>query len=146
MSQTNVLDTTENCRYCLMCRHLCPVGNITHNEALTPHGWAQMIAAEKRGLMEWSEQSVDALYMCADCGTCESHCVTDQPLPNAIAAARSNLVETGLAPASVKQVAERLSSSPNLFTGRQEEAPPGKGKIALFAGDEAEGAAQTCLI
>lgn len=138
MSQSNVLDTTENCRYCLMCRHLCPVGNTTHNEALSPHGWAQMVASEQRGLMEWTSDSIDALYKCADCGNCESHCVTDQPLPNAIAEARARLVEKDLVPNSVKQVSDKLKSSTNLFNGQKVESPSGKGEYALFAGDEAD--------
>ncbi len=138
MTQTNALDTTENCRYCLMCRHLCPVGNLTHNEALSPHGWAQMVASERRGLLEWNEQSIDALYKCADCGQCESHCVTDQPLPNAIAAARTLLVENGKAPEEVKQLAEMLTASSNLYNGQVPQPPSGKGDIALFIGDEAD--------
>ncbi|MEX0769218.1 MAG: (Fe-S)-binding protein [Balneolaceae bacterium] len=138
MSQTKVLDTTENCRYCLMCRHLCPVQITTKNEALSPHGWAQMVASERRGLMEWDNESIDAMYKCADCGNCESHCVTDQPLPNAIAAARTLLVEKDLVPESVKQISDKLKSSSNLYNGQEVEPPSGKGEVALFIGDEAD--------
>ena len=26
-------EATEGCRYCLMCRHVCPVTRVTYNEA-----------------------------------------------------------------------------------------------------------------
>ena len=58
----NAIDVTERCRHCLMCRHVCPVGNITRMETLTPHGWAQLVALERRGLSTWNKETVDALY------------------------------------------------------------------------------------
>src|SRR5690606_13132360 len=97
----NPIDATELCRHCLMCRHVCPVGNITRMETLTPHGWAQLVALERRGLSTWNPETVDALYKCADCGSCRAHSVYSTPLPEAIAAARASLVEQGLAPTLV---------------------------------------------
>ncbi|MEX2600835.1 MAG: (Fe-S)-binding protein [Balneolaceae bacterium] len=138
MSSNSILDTTENCRHCLMCRHLCPVGNITHNETLTPHGWGQLIAMERRGLLEWDSGTIDALYQCADCGNCESHCVTDQPLPDAIAEARTRLASAGTAPESVLAVARKLDSSSSLYNGDSVQLPTSSGEYALFAGDEAD--------
>ena len=29
MAIENVIATTDNCRYCLMCRHVCPLGHVT---------------------------------------------------------------------------------------------------------------------
>ncbi len=91
-----VLLTTENCRYCLMCRHICPVTRVTYSEATSPHGWALAIASVRRGLLEWNAETADLLYQCADCGACQGACVTNQPLPEAIVAARAELVERGL--------------------------------------------------
>ena len=87
MQLTNPSAATDNCRYCLMCRHVCPVGHVTNLEPLTPHGWGLTIASVQRGLMTWNTETVGVLYHCADCGTCRANCVTDQPLPEAIAAA-----------------------------------------------------------
>lgn len=106
--------TTEYCRYCLMCRHVCPVGNVTQREALTPHGWGLTIASVKRGLLEWNAETVGSLYSCADCGMCRAHCVTDQPLPDAIAAARAQVVEAGLAPIQVEVVRALLHEKQRL--------------------------------
>src|SRR5213593_2759229 len=99
--EQGVIATTEGCRYCLMCRHVCPVTRVTYNEATSPHGWALEIASVRRGLLQWNAETTDLLYQCADCGLCQAFCVTDQPLPQAIVAARAAVVATGHAPPAV---------------------------------------------
>ena len=131
----SVIDTTENCRHCLMCRHMCPVGHVSHLESLTPHGWGQVVASEKRGLLTWNAATVDVMYSCADCGVCQSHCVTDQPLPDAIAAVRANLVRDGLAPQAVTELRERLAEWGNPYAEKKPTALTGNGDYALFVGD-----------
>jgi len=133
----NVIETTENCRYCLMCRHTCPVGLGTHNETLTPHGWGLIIASVKRGLLTWNAQTVDALYSCADCGNCRAHCVFDQPLPHAIAAARAEVAAQNLAPAVVYELNELFKKWGNPYQPQAPEPLGGSGNVALFVGDEA---------
>src|SRR5215471_12888139 len=100
----DIILTTEGCRYCLMCRHVCPVTRVTYNEATSPHGWALTIASVRRGLLDWNAETADLLYQCADCGLCESFCATDQPLPYAIVAARAEIAAAGHAPAAVAMV------------------------------------------
>lgn len=137
MQIENPIDTTENCRYCLMCRHVCPVGHVTRLETLTPHGWGLTIQSVKRGLLAWNEDTVTALYSCADCGTCRAHCVTDQPLPTAIAAARAEVVAAEGAPEAVRRVGEMLSEWSNPYQEQSPAAAEGTGEVALFVGDEA---------
>lgn len=134
--QAEILDVTEHCRYSLMCRHVCPVGNLTRLETLTPHGWAQLIALERRGLSSWNKETIEALYKCADCGNCRSHCVSSQPLPEAIVAARAALVDQGNTLAEVEEVAERLGQWENPYKRTRPEPSTGEGAVALFAGDE----------
>ena len=81
---TDVKQITELCRYCLMCRHTCPITHVTHTEATSPHGWGILVASVERGITKWNEENVNVLYQCSDCGMCQAHCVTDQPLPLAI--------------------------------------------------------------
>src|SRR5436305_11892054 len=88
-------------RYCVMCRHVCPVERMTKREATSPHGWALLIASVDRGLAEWDGDTVDTLYQCADCGLCQANCATNRPLPATIVAARASVVEQGAMPASV---------------------------------------------
>lgn len=129
--------TTDNCRYCLMCRHVCPVGHVTRLETLTPHGWGLLIASERRGLISWNASSVEKLFSCADCGACRAHCVTDQPLPNAIAAARAEVVERALAPKAVYAANEALLKWGNPYRPTAPASVSDTGEIALFVGDEA---------
>lgn len=118
-----------------MCRHMCPVGHVSHLETLTPHGWGQVVASEKRGLISWNDSTVDVMYSCADCGVCQSHCVTDQPLPDAIAAVRAKLVQDGLAPSMVDTLKEQLGHWGNPYENKAPEPPEGKGDYALYVGD-----------
>ena len=132
----NVIDVTERCRHSLMCRHVCPVGNITRMETLTPHGWAQLVALERRGLSTWNAETVDALYKCADCGNCRTHCVYSNPLPEGIAAARAVVVEKGLALPIVYELGKILQEWENPYVRQRPEAAQGTGDVALFVGDE----------
>lgn len=137
MQLTNPSAATDNCRYCLMCRHVCPVGIVTHNETLTPHGWALTIASVKRGLFDWNSETVNTLYSCADCGLCNAHCVTDQPLPEAIAAARAEVAAQNLAPAVSYALNDALVTWGNPYTQEAPHPVEGQGEYALFVGDDA---------
>jgi Fe-S oxidoreductase len=122
-----------------MCRHVCPVGHVTARETLTPHAWALTIESVRRGQLAWNRETADILYACADCGLCRTHCVTDQPLPDAIVAARAEIVRAGAAPDAVRAYREQIAG------GREARArdagsgiQPGRARGAvprvLFAG------------
>jgi Fe-S oxidoreductase len=137
--------TIENCRYCLMCRHVCPVGHVTRRETLTPHGWGLTIASVQRGLLTWNQDTVDVLYSCADCGTCRAYCVTDQALPDAIAATRTEVAAQSLAPAAVYEVHKALQEWSNPYERQVPERVIGQAEIALFVGDDAKYLCPTAL-
>jgi Fe-S oxidoreductase len=137
MGQQNTNAIIENCRYCLMCRHVCPVGHVTRKETLTPHGWGLTIASVKRGLLTWNPETVDVLYFCADCGTCRAFCVTDQALPDAIAATRAEVAGRGLAPAAALEIHQAIQEWSNPYEKKKPEAARGEGEFALFVGDDA---------
>lgn len=130
--------TTDYCRYCLMCRHVCPVGHITRLETLTPHGWGLTIASVQRGLLAWNIETVDVLYSCADCGLCQANCATDQPLPDAIAGARAEVTAQQLAPAIVYEIGKMLKNYENLYEKQRPARATGTGAVALFIGDDAQ--------
>jgi Fe-S oxidoreductase len=134
----NVIDTIDNCRYCLMCRHIASVEYVTHKETLSPHGWALVIASVQRGLLEWNQETVDVIYSAPDHGNSRAHCVTDQPLPEAIAAVRAEIVSQQLAPPIVYQIDERLREFGTPFANRKPGVVSGEKEIALFVGDEAQ--------
>jgi heterodisulfide reductase subunit D len=135
--EIDVSYTTDNCRYCLMCRHVCPVAHVTFLETLNPHGWGLLIASERRGLIEWNESSITALYSCADCGTCRAHCVTDQTLPEAISLVRSEVAAQGKAPQVVYELQAKLQEWCNPYQPVSPEAAQGQAEYALFVGDAA---------
>ena len=124
--------TSENCRFCWMCRHVCPVGHVTSRETLTPHAWALTIESVRRGQLAWNDETASVMYACADCGLCRAHCVTDQPLPDAIVAARAEIVRQGHAPAAIVELQRRLEASIGVNA-----ADFGKGNRALFVGGKA---------
>ena len=141
----NVIETTENCRYCLMCRHVCPVGHVTRKETLTPHGWGLTIASVRRGMLEIDEKVAEVIYSCADCGTCRANCVTDQPLPSAIGAMRAEIAEKGLAPQGAYDVHEKLQEWQNPYAQQAPDLASGQGEVALFVGDDARYLNQSTL-
>ena len=134
----NVIDTIDNCRYCLMCRHVASVEYVTYRETLSPHGWALVIASVKRGLLEWNQDTVDVIYSAPDHGNSRAHCVTDQPLPAAIASVRAEIVNQQLAPPVVYEIDEKLRQYGTPFAQRKPGVVAGEGKVALFVGDEVQ--------
>ncbi len=136
MLDRDLVAATEGCRYCLMCRHVCPVTRVTYNEATSPHGWALEIASVRRGQLQWNGETVDLLYKCADCGLCQSFCVTDQPLPYAIVAARAEVVDGGHAPPQVLELDAALRRWGSLH-GEVAEVEAERAEVMLFVGDAA---------
>ncbi len=131
---TNIKQTTELCRYCLMCRHLCPVTHVTNSEATSPHGWGTLVASVERDVTDWNEDNVNVLYKCADCGLCQAHCVTDQPLPLAISAARFDVVARQKSLPVVYDIQQKLQQWSNPYRETTPETVTGRGQSALIVG------------
>ena len=108
-----------------------------HDEAVTPHGIALIVASQRRGLIGWDEETVGIVYAEPDGGNCRAHCVTDQPLPAAIAAVRAELAAQKQAPAVVYDVHERLRTGHSAFGQEAPEPTDATGDVALYVGDEA---------
>lgn len=123
--------TTEGCRFCWMCRQACPVGHVTARETFTPHAWALLIESVARGQMSWNRETADVMYACADCGLCQAHCATDQPLPDAINASRVALASAGLAPEAVYELDKQLRANAAASRAVATHA----GRAVLFVGD-----------
>lgn len=114
----------EGDRYCLMCGQACPVRRVLKNEAMSPHGWALLVASVQRGMLSWNDETVDVLYHCADCGSCQGNCATDRPLPYALMAARAETVQLGHTSAQVKAVDEKLRAWGNPFGETEDPSTP----------------------
>lgn len=65
----------DSCRFCWMCRHICPIGNATGLERNTSRARALGLSLVNRGTFGL-EEVIDNIYECACCGACTKECVT----------------------------------------------------------------------
>lgn len=109
------------CRFCLMCRHLCTVGNVTYVETNTPRGKALMLDCYgSEALKETKENKKrmgEVLYECCYCGQCQNNCVSSYRHPDAIMHARADIPDPML-PAGVADIRKLLKK-----TGQPYEKP-----------------------
>ncbi len=116
-----VQETLDACRFCWMCRHICPTGVLTSREALTPRGFVLTAHAVRSGVLKPTPDVVDVLQSCVDCRLCTEWCVSRFEPWRAIQAVRADLVEHG------HVAAPSLPAPPN-------GAPPGVADATLFVG------------
>lgn len=67
--------TIDACRFCWMCRHICPIGNVTGQERNTARGRALSLSMVERGV-GLSVDIMENVYECALCGACTNDCAT----------------------------------------------------------------------
>ena len=84
----------DACRFCWMCRHVCPVGHVTGNEAYTPRGRGLLVSMDARG-REYSSGDAAAFFNCCLCSACADNCVTGYDPTIFIREARSKAVAEG---------------------------------------------------
>lgn len=65
----------DSCRFCWMCRHVCPIGNATGQERNTARARALGASLVVRGAQSYDDIK-DNLYECALCGACTNNCMT----------------------------------------------------------------------
>ncbi len=68
--------TIDSCRFCWMCRHICPIGNATGQERDTARARAMVLSMVARGSVPLTEDIMDNLYECACCNACTNDCAT----------------------------------------------------------------------
>jgi len=137
--------TIMACRFCPMCRHVCTVANAVHMESTSPRGWALSCYALAMGIVSPEDMAQsERLFQCATCDLCYHDCVGNFQPSRAFKAARADMVELGLSPPAVDQVAKSVVDSQNPFKQDVEERGrwrksldlPEHGDILLFAGCE----------
>ena len=121
----NCQDVINACRFCFMCRHLDPIGNVTFRESDTPRGRALIIDRMRmdRECMK-DPDFIDALYRSALSAANRFHCVSHYDETGLVLAARRDIVEAGLAPEKVKALAKELEKA--CFTVK------GKGDVLYY--------------
>lgn len=110
MLSGKALHTIKGCRFCWMCRHLCPVGLVTGRESNTPRAKALLLDMEQKGTTDMQVYA-EEMFQCALCASCAFNCETGYEPPVYIREARRNIVANGLAPDAVMNVIEKLMAA-----------------------------------
>lgn len=114
----------DACRFCWMCRHICPVAGSTGNESWTPRAKGLLISMIERGT-EYDAGIADVMYHCTFCDACANDCVTGYRPSEFIRAARTQALVDGIAPASVTKAIETIMEQGNIFGEAQKVTCPG---------------------
>ena len=133
----------DACRFCWMCRHVCPVGQQTGKEVNTARAKGLLVSLNTRGT-EFDGSFARAMYECCLCAACANDCVTGYNPPLFIREARTKAVVEGLVPPEVQAVIGRLLDTGNLYGLPGESRPdflkealkglPGKADTVLYLG------------
>ena len=111
----NQFETIDACRFCFMCRHVCTMGLASGKESDTPRGRALILFKVLRGHTEYNADLVRSIYRCCLCGVCQTWCKGDYKPPEAILAARRDIVEMGQEPEAARQIKQNLLETGNPF-------------------------------
>lgn len=130
----------DACRFCYMCRHLCPVELVTGKENNTPRGKALQVSMIERG-MTMDKGSAQTMYECLLCGACTADCVTGFDPLTFIREARTETVLEGLVPGFAQKVIDRLTKTGNPYGKTESKVEytgiPQKGEILVWLGNAA---------
>ena len=76
MYSQKAVKNADACRFCWMCRHLCPVQLVTGKEANTPRAKGLLVSMERRGQEKMDEDEAEVMYDCLLCEACTNDCAT----------------------------------------------------------------------
>ena len=133
----NIID---NCRFCWMCRHICPIGNATGLERNTARARAMGASLVVRNATELKEIA-DNIYECTLCGACTNNCMTGFDPKVFIQELKTEIVLNGLAPDYIVNLLEKYARTGNVF-GKEACKCLGElyntdSEILLFVGQDA---------
>ncbi len=104
----------DSCRFCWMCRHICPIGNATGLERNNARARALGLSLVNRGVYDLSEV-IDNVYECACCGACTKECVTGWDPVMFIKGARRDAALEGKLPDYIMRLVENVLRSGNAY-------------------------------
>lgn len=115
MVSQKALQHAEKCRFCWMCRHLCPVQHQTGKELNTPRAKGLLLSMVSKNAAEFDRDMAEAMYECMLCDACVNDCCTGYQPPLFIREARTEAVVNDLAPEAVIQLIENVETSGNIY-------------------------------
>ena len=104
----------DACRFCWMCRHICPIGNATGLERNTSRARALGLSLVNRNVYG-IEEVVDNLYECAGCGACTEDCVTGWDPVMFTKAARLDAALEGKLPEYINVLVDNCLNTGNAY-------------------------------
>jgi Fe-S oxidoreductase len=145
LTESERLQTIKACRDCPMCHPVDLFAQVTGKEANTPRGRAMTLWGLEKGLLSWESEGVSGIFYQAFLdGLPQEWCEGNYDFDELIIDARKTLVEKGLAPAVVSEIARRVQETGNPYgitetgvsalVGKSPAAVP---EIAIFLGSAA---------
>lgn len=108
----------DACRFCYMCRHLCPIELVTGKENNTPRAKGLQVSMMERG-MKMDKGSAVTMYECLLCGACTADCVTGFDPLIFIREARTHAMLEGLTPDFAQKVIDKLTETGNPYGAKE---------------------------
>lgn len=127
----------EKCRFCFMCRHLCPVQLQTGRELNTPRAKGLLLSMVKKGTEEFDRGMAQAMYECLLCDACVNDCATGYRPPLFIREARTEAVVNGLEPEAVAGLLENLQTSGTIYGEKKPSFAQDGTDVLVYIGEVA---------
>ena len=115
MISQKAMQHAEKCRFCWMCRHLCPIQHQTGKEINTPRAKGLLLSMVDKGAQVFDRDMAQAMYECLLCDACVNDCATGYQPPVYIREARAEAVANDLAPEEVMQLIENAVTAGNIY-------------------------------
>lgn len=130
----------DMCRFCWMCRHICPVAGATGSEGWGPRARGLMVSLIERGT-EYDAEIADAMYHCTMCDACANDCVTGWKPTDFTREARMLAVVNDIAPKAIMTEIENIIEKGNIYGAAVDgalaarlEKLPGKAEVLVYLG------------
>ena len=104
----------DACRFCWMCRHICPVGGASGNEGWTPRARGLMMSMIERGT-PYDADIAESMYHCTLCDACANDCATGYKPSEFIREARTVAVAEDIAPKAIMASIDAIAETGNIF-------------------------------
>lgn len=137
MISQNALHHAEKCRFCFMCRHLCPVQLQTGKEINTPRAKGLVLSMVNKGAEVFDKDMANTMYECLLCDACVNDCATGYQPPIYIREARTEAVVNDLAPEAVMQLIENVEASGNIYGMEKPDFSQNGTDVLVYIGDVA---------
>lgn len=137
MITQNAMRHADKCRFCWMCRHLCPVQLQTGKELNTPRAKGLLLSMQARGTASFDGDMARAMYECLLCDACTNDCATGYQPPLFIREARTEAVVSGTAPKEVLGLIENIERTGNIYGVQKPSYGQEGSEVLVYIGEVA---------